>query len=424
MDRKRISVLTSILVAVVLTFVFVNSPQAQRVIAPGDGPGGDRPGGPVLTPQQLVGQAMFHDASLSTPQGQSCASCHDAVVGWVNPVSVMNPYNFPSSEGAVHDRFGPRNTPTVAYSHFTPPFFYDALTKSYVGGRYRDGRAHDSLAQARATLLNRVEMNNPNVKSIVRAVQQSSYAAQFEALFGQDVWNNDETAFALIARCLEDFQTSHVMNAFNSRFDRYQAGDKPALTPQEVAGLAVFESRGTCSSCHFNQVSPDGTRPLLTNFRYYNLGVPKNPRNPFYDMSLALNPDGHNYVDLGLGGVLHAAQENGKFKVPSLRNVALTPPYMHNGVFTTLKDVVMFMNTRDIDSRWGPPEVPSNIATGPLTAIHVEADYGRTMPGDPGDGSPGAGVGTIGNLKLTNAEIDQLVAFLGSVSDAPPVAGP
>lgn len=423
MDRKRISVLPSILVAVVLSFVSVNSPQAQRVIAPGDGPGGDLPRGIVLTPQQLVGQSIFYDASLSTPQGQSCASCHDAAVGWVNPGSVKNPYNLPTSEGAVHDRFGRRNTPTVAYAHFTPPFFYDALTRGYVGGRYRDGRAHDPLAQTKATLLNRLEMNNPNVKSVVRAVHQSSYAARFEALFGQDVWNNDEAAFELIARCLADFQSSFLMNRFNSRFDRYQAGDKLALTPTEVAGLAVFETRGTCSSCHFNQVSPDGTRPLLTNFRYYNLGVPKNPRNPFYDMPPAFNPEGHDYVDLGLGGVLNAAQENGKFKVPSLRNVSLTPPYMHNGAFTTLSDVVMFMNTRDVDTRWGPPEVAANVATGPLTGIHVEAGYGRTMPGDPGDGPPREGAGTIGNLKLTGAEIDQLVAFLGALSDGPVVAG-
>jgi cytochrome c peroxidase len=187
--------------------------------------------------------------------------------------------------------------------------------------------------------------------------------------------------------------------------------------------MTIFEGRGTCSSCHPNQINPDGGKPLFTNFRYYNIGVPKNPRNPFYNMPPSINPDGQNYVDLGLGGVLGIASENGKFKVPSLRNASLTPPYMHNGVFTSLSDVVMFMNTRDVDSRWGPPEVPPNVALGPMTGLQLQADNARILPGDPGNGSPREPAGTLGNLKLTPVEVDQVVAFLETLRDGPALVG-
>jgi len=136
---------------------------------------------------------------------------------------------------------------------------------------------------------------------------------------------------------------------------------------------------------------------LLTNHGYFNLGTPRNPNNPFYDIATGFNPLGDGFIDYGLGGVLEARgiagadQEMGKFKVPSLRNCAKTVPYMHNGVFADLKTVVQFYNTRDVPlSGWGPPEVN-------------HANIFRTW--------------NFGNLGLTETEIDALVAFLGTFTD-------
>jgi cytochrome c peroxidase len=420
MSRFKLALSVTALAAT-LAFGFVQKAEAQRQIPPDGGSGGGDPGVPALTPRQLLGQSIFFDASLSTPDGLSCAGCHEPGTGWADARNVLDPFNGPTSEGVIRGRFGRRNSPAVTYGDFAPPFLFDALTGGYVGGRYWDGRAHNPLEQAKLPFLDHVEMNNHGPHNVVHAVRTSSYAMIFESVFGRDIWDNEEMAFDRIAESLAAFQTSHVLNRFDSRYDRLLAGDVLALTPKERAGLALFEGRGGCAGCHPGLARPDAGRPLFTTFRYYNLGVPKNPRNPFYDMPPPINPDGHDYIDLGLGGALGVASENGKFKVPSLRNVDLTPPYMHNGAFSTLYDAVMFHNTRDTDSRWGPPEVPWNIATGPATARGVPAPEGPTMPPDPGD-PPAGGQGRIGNLMLSAGEVDQIVAYLKALSDGPPAA--
>ena len=118
-----------------------------------------------------------------------------------------------------------------------------------------------------------------------------------------------------------------------------------------------------------------------------NLGVPKNPENPFYYLPKQFNPAGTDFVDLGLGGVVGKPEENGKFKVPSLRNVAKTGPYMHNGLFKTLRQVVVFYNTRDVGP-WPTPEVSGNVNRDEL-----------------------------GNLGLTEQETDDIVVFLHTLTD-------
>jgi cytochrome c peroxidase len=128
-------------------------------------------------------------------------------------------------------------------------------------------------------------------------------------------------------------------------------------------------------------------RALFTDFRYHNLGLPKNSDYPFN-----LQPPGQ--IDLGLGGVLGIAKENGKFKTAHLRNIALTGPYMHNGVLKTLKDVVHFYNTRDVPGLWPAAEVPQNIETR-----------------------------LLGNLGLSNAQEDAIVAFLMTLTDGYTPAG-
>jgi cytochrome c peroxidase len=172
-----------------------------------------------------------------------------------------------------------------------------------------------------------------------------------------------------------------------------------ALTDSEAQGLALFTGKAKCSNCHSLE-NPDpvafpGLKPLFTNFGHQNTGVPANPENLYYKMPQKFNPDGKNFVDLGLGAVVGDPKENGKFKIPSLRNCAVTPPYMHNGYFKTLREVIVFNNTRDVPGSGYPaPEVPEN--------VH------RHMPPMPG---------TFGQLGLTKQEINNIVAFLKTLTD-------
>ena len=178
------------------------------------------------------------------------------------------------------------------------------------------------------------------------------------------------------------------MNRFDSKFDHFIKG-QATLSEQEIRGMGLFvsEKKGNCAACHPSSPSVDGIPPLFTDFTYDNLGVPRNPENPFYSLSPDLNPDGFSFVDMGLALTVHDPAENGKFRVPTLRNVAITPPYMHNGVFKTLFQVVAFYNTRDVGP-WPPPEVTENVN-------HEE----------------------LGDLGLTNLEIEDIVAFLGTLTD-------
>jgi cytochrome c peroxidase len=135
------------------------------------------------------------------------------------------------------------------------------------------------------------------------------------------------------------------------------------------------------------EATTDQPKPVFTDFSYDNLGTPKNKNNPFYTLDAKHNPEGASWIDLGLGGELKKASENGKHKVPTLRNIAKTAPYMHNGVFKTLKEVVDFYNKRDVGS-FDLPEVAENVNKDEL-----------------------------GNLGLTDAEVADIVAFLGTLTD-------
>lgn len=175
------------------------------------------------------------------------------------------------------------------------------------------------------------------------------------------------------------------------------------MTPQEARGFALFQGKGKCAKCHPSK----GPKPLFTDFTYDNLGIPRNPDNPFYENS-EFNPDGYDWVDEGLGGFLatradynsYADANRGKHKVPTLRNVDKRPysgfvkAYGHNGYFKSLEEIVHFYNTRDVPGAgwngqpWPPPEVPENVNTAEL-----------------------------GNLGLTPAEEAAIVAFLKTLSD-------
>lgn len=337
----------------------------------------------ILTPKQELGKKLFFDTDLSTPVGQACSTCHLPETGFANPDS-----NLPVSRGVHRGRFGNRNDLPAAYAAYSPRFGYDEEEELYVGGMFWDGRAADLAEQAKGPFLNVLEMANPDMEAVVDKVRRAEYAGLFRKVFGAKAFADPNKAYDYIADAIAAYEKSYELNRFDSKYDLYLAG-KVALSEQELRGLRAFEDekKGNCAACHPSEWGEDGKPPLFTDFTYDNLGVPKNPENPFYYLPKEFNPAGVDFVDLGLGGVLNEPEENGKFKVPSLRNIAITGPYLHNGVFKTLRQVVAFYNTRDVGP-WPEPEVPANVNKNEL-----------------------------GNLGLTEQQIDDIVVFLHTLTD-------
>ena len=323
----------------------------------------------ALTKSQL-GEKLFFDASLSEPAGQSCASCHDPAFGFADPDR-----NLPVSEGVIPGRFGTRNSPSASYALFFPEF---TLKSGIKGGQFWDGRAANLTEQAKGPFLNPVEMNNPDRASVILKIQATAYATDFEALCGPS--SNIDAAYDCMAEAIALFETTTPFKQFSSKYDAVQAGTA-SFTAVEARGLKLFTGTGKCSHCH--DLGSGKDPDIFTDAKFHNLGLPANPE------IFVLRPDlPADFRDLGLGGVLNDPAEYGKFKTTHLRNVALTPPYMHNGVLKTLKEVVNFYNTRDIPGMWPAPEVPETV-----------------------DGQ------FLGDLGLTSAEEDAIVTFMQTLSD-------
>lgn len=331
--------------------------------------------------EELLGKMIFTDPNLSSPAGQSCASCHDPDAGFADPDR-----HLPTSEGVISGLFGNRNSPTVAYCSYSPPFGQDE-EGLWVGGQFWDGRAATPSEQAAGPFQAALEMHNTK-EGVVAAVMASDYADLFELVYGDEIFLDQELSFQRVTDAIAAFEASPEVNRFSSKYDAFLAGEA-TLSEQELWGLDLFndEAKGNCAACHPSDATEDAP-PLFTDYSFDNLGVPKNPDNPYYTLPVEYNPDGADAIDLGLGGYLGDPAEDGKFKVPTLRNVAKTAPYMHNGLFETLEETVRFYNTRDTDPAWGAPEVAENVNREEL-----------------------------GDLGLTDEEIAAIVAFMETLTD-------
>lgn len=361
----------------------------------------------TLTPMAKLGRKLYNDTNLSEPRGQSCASCHTAAFGFTDPNKLE-----PTSRGADRAMFTGRNSPPAGYADFSPPFRQND-EGLWIGGQFWDGRVSTLEDQAAGPFLGRVEMNNPSKAHVVNKVKASSYAREFKGQFGPTALDDVEQAYRNITLAIAAYERSSDFKRFDSKYDAYLQG-QATLSPAESRGLALYEdpTKGNCAACHPNQPERDATTgeiaqlPLFTDYSYDNLGVPKNPANRFYKLPAAVNPDGANWVDKGLGGRsdMDLSAEIGKFKVPSLRNIALTGPYMHNGYFASLRNVVEFYNSRDTR----PPCVGDKVAetaavrTGCWPAPEMVTNVNRKE---------------LGKLGLTPQEVTDIVAFLGTLTD-------
>ena len=305
--------------------------------------------GKIVNTQQLVdlGSLLYHDSNLSNPIGQSCASCHDINNGFTDPNSAN-----PSSVGADQQSFGIRNSPTTSYSAFIPPqrlVQTQRRTQRLIGGLFVDGRVQSLEEQAKMPFLNPNEMGNTSVQEVVAKISESTYASDFEFLFGEGILLNPEQAYNYIVDAIAAFERSDILSPFSSKFDRVQAGTI-SFTAAEERGLNIFNTKGQCQVCHTMN------RSMFTNFTYRNIGVPSNPQL----LAIINAPD---FIDIGLGSITQNPLNDGQFRVPTLRNIAKTSPYIHNGIFTTLREVIEFYNTR-VTTFSLQTEVNRNVAQG------------------------------------------------------------
>ncbi|MGA1825771.1 MAG: cytochrome-c peroxidase [bacterium] len=368
-----------------------------------------------LSSVENLGKFLFFD-NISSPDSMSCADCHAPAQGFTGPNPGINRHGA-VYRGAVPRRFGNRKPPSAAYAAFSPIFYYDEDEGIFRGGNFWDGRAtgeklgNPAADQALGPFLNPVEHNNPSKQAVLEQVASSRYAHLWEAVWGEPISTETlveiEANYDLLGLAIAAYESSDEANQFSSKYDYYLNGEAD-LTTEEEWGLELFQGRALCSACHPSEAGPSGEPPLFTDFTFDNIGVPKNPENPFYNMDriylddgTPINPLGAAWIDPGLGGFLRTrpewagmANDNmGKHKVPTLRNVAKGPgrnfpkAFMHNGVFKSLEEVVHFYNTRDVEA-WPSPEVSANVNL-------VE----------------------LGDLGLTAEEEAAIVAFLKTLSD-------
>ena len=402
-------------------------------------------GGPSV---EHLGRMLFFDANLSLQANQACADCHGANVGWTGPDASINRAGG-VYEGSVAGRFGNRKPPSSAYAMRAPRLAY-AADSGFVGGNFSDGRAtgwdlgSPVADQARGPFLNPVEQALPDAASVLERVCAAHYGHMLRMIWGSNACNDVTLGYAAIARSIAAFESSDQVSPYSSKYDAVLAG-QDQLDSREQLGLELFNGKAQCSACHNSTAAASGEPAVFSDFGFDNIGVPKNPRNPFYRMDevsidgTPINPAGSAWLDLGLGAFLQqltkdeqwrsapyvtpsmlaldaaalsqlAADNEGKHRVPTLRNVDSRPSegflkvYTHNGYFSSLRNLVHFYNTRDVLPRCsGELSEDDAIAQRCWPAPEIERTVDKAR---------------IGNLKLSDAEEDALVAFLGTLSDA------
>ena len=414
---------------------------------------------------RTLGKLLLFDKHLSVNQNEACSFCHMPETGFTGPIQSLN-LSTVSYPGSVRTRFSQRKPQSYMYATFAPVLHYNELQGDFVGGNFWDMRAsgyrlqNPTAEQAQGPPTNPVEMGLPDSACLAYRLSNASYRKLFEVVWGADSfaiqWPNDiervcaapgpptnsdpypvhlsvadrqradhvYDSFGLAAAA---YEASPEVSPFTSKYDYIQAG-KDQFTAQEARGYALFRSKARCNECHRD--GGPGEEPLFTDFTASNLGVPRNPAVQFYfeatpdKVGYSANPAGVAYDDTGVGFFLRklkslsgqlnpdsqwidlAPKFDGKFQVPTLRNVDMRPSpdfvkaYMHNGYFKSLKEVVHFYNTRDVlpgckagdpgekITCWPPPEIPANLNKRQL-----------------------------GNLGLTDQEENDLIAFLTTLTD-------
>jgi cytochrome c peroxidase len=414
---------------------------------------------------RTLGKLLLFDKHLSVRQNEACSFCHTPETGFTGPMQSIN-LGAVSYPGSVRSRFSQRKPQSYMYATFAPVLHYNALQGDFVGGNFWDMRASGyrlqspSAEQAQGPPTNPVEMGLPDSACLAYRLSKAPYRKLFETVWGDDSFliewpQNVEKVcatpgppagddpypvhFSKADRQRTDrvydgfglaaaaYEASPEVSPFSSKYDRVQAG-KEQFKAKEAQGYALFRGKARCNECHRD--GGPGEEPLFTDFTASNLGVPRNPVLQYLfetapnKQGYNPNPAGSSYVDSGVGLFLRkmkslsgqlnpdsdwidlAPKFDGKFQVPTLRNVDMRPSpsfvkaYMHNGYFKSLKEVVHFYNTRDTlpKCKVGDPGEKVTCWPAPENATNLNKKQ-------------------LGSLGLTQQEEDDLVAFLRTLTD-------
>ena len=287
------------------------------------------------------GKELFNDKSLSKNHTMACATCHVKELAFTDGKKTF-------------DKNQIRNTPTVAYSAYQQAFFMDARAGSLEGQVVGVVKNHNEF--------------NMSMDSVVKRVQQNNiYKNKLQKLYSNKrIDYNIRHAIASYIRSL---------NSFNSKFDRNIRGEENTLTEEEQLGFNLFMGKAMCATCHFAPVFNGTVPPNYTDTELEFIGVPGSKDTINAKLS----------ADLGRYELFKTPERKHFFKTPTFRNAGVTAPYMHNGVYTTLQEVMDFYNK------------------GGGAGLGIENEY-QTLPFD--------------NLSLTQQEIDALIAFTKTLTDA------
>ncbi|MBX3205960.1 MAG: cytochrome-c peroxidase [Labilithrix sp.] len=307
-----------------------------------------------------LGRKLYFDASLSRDGTVACATCHDVSRGLTDRRG--------TSEG-IGDKLGQRNAPTT-------------LNALFFSSQFWDGRAATLEEQAKLPITNPIEMGQPDDKAVMAAIaKDGEYAKMFQAAYGRSPTFDD------VGRAIASFERTLVF--LDAPFDRFLAGDLKAIDDDAKAGWVLYNGKARCVSCH--QIS--SSSPIGSDNRFHNIGVSARKQNfeSLANKALeALAKDSSKEAqdrfalqtdlsELGRFVVTKNRSDIGAFKSQQVRNVGITAPYMHDGSIATLWDVMDHYNK---------------------------------------GGEPNAFLdGGIEPLALTEKEIDQVVAFLFSLTD-------
>lgn len=285
-----------------------------------------------------LGQQLFNDTNLSTSNSMSCATCHRSELAFTDGLK-----KFPGQL---------RNTPTLKYAALQKAFFYDKRSGSLEG-------------QIVSVIKNEFEFHS-DLENLVKTVKKdSNYTKYFKSIYKKGV--TDENIRNAIASYIRS------LSPFNSKFDRNISGHENSLTDKEIQGFNLFMGKAKCATCHFAPLFNGTVPPDYRDTEIELLGVPA-------------DTSAHPVVDEDPGAFDRFQTENRRhfFKTPTIRNISETAPYMHNGVYTTLEQVIEFYNN------------------GGGTGLGLNLEH-QTLPPD--------------SLYLNNVEIESLIAFMNSLSD-------
>ncbi len=369
---------------------------------------------PTVAQMTELGRRIFFDPGLSASGRMACATCHD-------PAHAFGPPDGRDVQPGGPDmkQPGTRAVPTLRYLATTIPF-----TEHYIddedghgedggptGALTWDGRADTPHEQALIPLFAPHEMANASPADLAARMRRADYAAEFDAAFsgpGEPVFDNPARVVGWLAMALEVYQQSAAdFYPYSSKYDAFLRG-QTSLSAAERRGLALFNDpgKGNCASCHPSSPGANGSLPRFTDAAYAALGVPRNRR-------LAPNRDS-SYDDLGLcangrAGLADRDAYCGRFKTPTLRNVATRKVFFHNGVFHSLEQVVEFYVQRDTNpSRWYPRDARGHVRKFDDLPGRLHGNVVTTAPfgGRPGD-----------RPRLDAGEVRDIVAFLRTLSD-------